>query len=497
MPQLRGAEEPFELAKGLTFEELKELDEIVHKDTEGFRMSQPLMRIPVDGNPEGKAITVDLKTMFVLAAISGNNMFIKGGKGLGKTSITEGILRSMFGADHASFSMNTQFGVDMLFRPDFAGMQSHDGNPAKDLATVSNPTELLTSMAVREDEHGRAPPQINAWEDWHARDIVTGPGGRQVIPGVMIRDGKIVLDNDGKPLRITDMRDSEKRKLAEGAKPYQFIVALSNSGAGYSGVFDIDPADADRYPVVIDADTLYTTEEEEDLLFNGGEYTPKPANPSTAKRAVELIISMNEKIGKLPLSEASTLWLRTLKHGDNCIRSPTGTKAGLEGFDPTSDRFCKGCNAAGQQGTCGHVSAPSPRAIFDLRRFAKAVAAYRIAVEPNSPHYVMDSDITAAGVYLLAGKRMEVSREWGLELGNGSMTYATEKALRMIHQHMGTSLSRLKPIIEAQIKGPLTPPQTTALLREYETNPSIIPGGMVPEVSNALKIRDRSKNTST
>jgi hypothetical protein len=503
MPQLRGSEAE-------TFEEIKEVDEIVHKDTEDFFLGQPVITVSVNGDEDGERIAIDLKTLYVLAAVSGINLFIQGGKGKGKSKLTEGMLNSMFGEDHSSYTMNTQFSIDMLFNTDVGQMQSredpitHKMLPAVDVATASNPTSLLTAMAVREDEHGRAPPQINAWEDWHSRDIVTGPGGRQAFPGIWVKDGRIVRDKSGNPIRVTDFRDKETLKLTEGARPYQFVAALSNSGEGYIGVFELDEADADRYGVVVSMDELGMTSEEKDMFAEKGDYYPKPVNPKTSARATELIISLNKKIESLPLSEAVTTWLKVLQQSDHCTKSPYGSKEGLEGFDPTSDKFCKSCNAAGTQGICGHVGAPSTRAIGDMRRFSKALAAYRIAMAPDSPHYVMDSDVTAAGKLLFAGSRMKKDRQFALDMGNGSLTNATEQVLKARHQLMRTTLARIAPQIEEAIKAKnegrelvLSEAQNRELIRAYEGAPSLIPSlPIVKAVGSAVRDRDRGASKS-
>ncbi len=413
--------------------ELQTIEEEVRRQTAGFHHSTPLITAQYKNDAGAyQELSLDLRDMLIVFAISGSNVLISGSTGGGKTSIARGVQRAIFSDNFGFIQMDAKFDESKYRDIDFDVIAGKDNGNAQNggntLSNAATPSKALTAPALVIDELNRAPPVIqNLIQGWLTNGIVIIEGAREVRPGVTIPGD-----------------------AAKGVPDihYQWKVATINEGSSYVATNEIDKASRNRFSAEIPLDIFPASDTDRRAMLNQGKF--REDQMPTNGNLVEQLFAMHREALAYPIANTATEFgLYVLKH-DLCYRSPTGTKLG---FDEFTVELCKGCNARGDnKEICGCVFAPSERAVTDLLEISQAFAMYRAYKLPGTPPQVTLQDVSALMPFVLF-KKMDINDGWIETYGDKSTWNSTALVLTELRDRWRTSVNDMKDVIDAEVNG--------------------------------------------
>ncbi len=313
------------------------------------------------------------------------NVLFIGESGSGKTELTYKFMNALFGEKNSSKlvitpSLTLTQLVDMSFAPLTGG-----GN----LSDTQIPSSLITSPATLLDELNRTPPQLlSLLQPYMEGRAINLEGGTIITPGIQLNTGNY----------------------------YKWINATVNPLQNdYSGIFEIDKAVLDRFPVTIpwdlfpatmeDTINLTTNRKSENMKMNNDlDIIPeKTLNPDLE------YLYINVKNIPVQSLASSIIWY--LINKDNCYRASMGTKKEIMNFDP--GKTCNGCKANGVHNQiCGHIGSISNRTAGYMTDLAKSVAAIRSYKSGENNIEVKTEDVVAIAPFILYGGKIRIEMGW-------------------------------------------------------------------------------------
>ena len=397
----------------MNFNEFEVLRTAINEGTRGFYHSSTIIKY----SDNSINIPIDIRDFFLLAMVSGNNLLLKGGTGTGKTSFSNGALNSIFGDKSAFLQIDTSLDITKFLDIDFNKIKS-----GETLKSSVKETVYITAPAVLIDEYNRAPAQLNnILQGWLTNGTVISSGGATFNVGVPISDGK----------------------------RYQFKVATINDGRRYSGTFNIDAANRDRFPLELDLDMYKPTEDDRRKLLMRGGFGAITESKQTD--LFEELKRLYKKANEIPINDSAIRFGIYLGRLDNCYKSHNGSKTSIDNFSP---ELCEGCKAIKEDlNICGNVHSPSDRTTLNLFNFAKAFAAYRGYITHKEDVQVELKDLVAIAPFVLSADLIGLDSNWIEKYGNKSSKYASELALKLL---IGRYLKSNATIDSFDLKGPAT-----------------------------------------
>ena len=385
------------------------LEERIRQYTPHFYHSAPLMRIPISSeNNNQDIVEMDIRDIFLAAAIAKTNVLVVGESGNGKTEMALSLAKALFGEDGTS---------NLVITPDLAmsKLVDMDFSPLLRGGSLSDTQKcgrLITTPATVFDELNRAPPQaisiLQSYLDGNRR--INLEGGASIVPG--------------KPI---------------GDKYYKWIVGTANPQRdGYVGTFETDKAISDRFPITIPWDMFPQTSNDEFNMMLNNRFSDSRNAPKDGlfEEVKDLYMTINSDGIEVSALATSVVWY--FAHKDHCYRAlGSGKKTEIHGFTP--GRTCKGCKAsAANSEICGNVGGISNRALLHMIPFSKAIAAIK-AYKADSPVIkVGPEDVKAVAPFILYGGKMRIEEGWienyasGPEQNAPSLWRAIEKAVEIM-----------------------------------------------------------------
>ena len=370
------------------FSEFNLIKESVNKSTQGFFYSTPILTY--SGNDSKTKFEIGLREFTILAALSGKNLLLRGGTGIGKTSFSKGFLNGVFGQNYAILQVDVSLDESKYINVNFNEMKK-----GKKLSDSMIETKLITAPAVIFDEYNRAIGlQTSLIQGWLANDEIIAQGNKRFIPGKVLKDGS----------------------------NYQFKIATINEGIEYVNTQDIDLASRDRFAIELNMDNFPMSDNDKrDLLSRIGpaEHEKRHfidnANKALlrSEKISKAFFDLYFKIRDIEISGEVQEFMVYLQRLDNCYKSPLGTKKSFMDFN---ESICAGCNATNlNNGLCSHIHTVSPRTIANIVALAKALAGYRMYIASNpdsSKTKVMLEDIQAVLPFTVSVNKLGLSKKW-------------------------------------------------------------------------------------
>jgi hypothetical protein len=337
----------------------------------------------------GGAVSLDIKDILLVGALSGVDSLLTGRTGAGKTHLAKMVMTALFGRNGyfgktVTPGMSTSDFLDI----DFGAIQ-RDG---KSLREAMRAVEMTKRPGVILNEPNRAPELVQAIlipffdHEFEAE-------GSQIELGVQVPD--------------TGLR-------------YQYRILTINEGAEYSGVVGLDRAVRDRMVIEVPMDHL--TMSSGDVLRMFEKRTSAKMSDQAGEGMLEELLAIHKLVLTLPLSQDARGLLVYLNGLGNCIRSLNGSKNGIA-FTPAicgQGGSTGGCHHfAPMGGVCGAVFKPSARALLNLQSVARGIAAVRLAHAArmqtegsfSETMEVTDMDVLAAAPLVLFSK-LEIDPAW-------------------------------------------------------------------------------------
>ncbi|MCL4380742.1 hypothetical protein M1141_00520 [Candidatus Marsarchaeota archaeon] len=370
------------------FGEFSIIKESVNRSTQGFFYSTPF--ITYSDNDNKTKFEVGLREFAIMSALSGKNLLLRGGTGIGKTSFSKSFLNGVFGQNYAVLQVDVSLDESKYINVNFNEMKK-----GKKLSDSMIETKLITAPAVIFDEYNRAVGlQTSLIQGWLANDEIIVQGNKRFIPGKTLKDGS----------------------------NYQFKIATINEGIEYVNTQEIDLASRDRFAIELNMDNFPMTDNDKrDLLsrIDFAEHEKKHFEDNQNKRLLrsEIIskafFDLYFKIRDIEISGEVQEFMVYLQRLDNCYKSPLGTKKSFMDFN---ESVCAGCNATNlNNGLCSNIHTVSPRTIANTVALAKALAGYRIYNTLNHDNHkakVLLEDVQAVLPFTVSVNKLGLSKKW-------------------------------------------------------------------------------------
>jgi MoxR-like ATPase len=320
-------------------------------------------------------VQLDVKDLLIVGAIAHADVLLVGRTGGGKTRLATLIMKALFGPDgfYSKTTLPSMSPSDFL-DIDFGVMKSGG------LLSAARSAKALSLPGLIVNEANRAPGLVQA----------------MLIP---LLDREFEVEGTPVPVGVQ----------MEGGERYHYRILTVNEGTEYH-IEAFDAALRDRAVLQIPLDVFPQSEADVSALL--GQVSSPASMPETPgpERAASWAKTAAKVVKVFQL-------VRTFLAGlSNCVRSITGYKDGILLVPAT---FCAGCHhqagaaSFGGQGLCGHIRAPSPRALFNLLRVSQAVALVRSAKEEANATQGAESspaievtldDVTSVAPFVLRGK---------------------------------------------------------------------------------------------
>ena len=352
----------------------------IRRETSQFYHSSSLFEIP---SKDG-VIKFDARDFLLACAMTKANVLFIGESGSGKTELTEIFMNAVFGKKNTSKlvispSLTVTQLVDMSFAPLTSG-----GN----LSDTQKLTPLITSPATLLDELNRTPPQLlSALQPYMEGRSINLEGGRTATPGILLSDGSY----------------------------YKWITATANPN-NYSGVFELDEAVLNRFPVTIPWDLFPATMEDIINMTSNSKFENKKMGNNSDTAIPENTLDPDLEylyinVKNIPMQSLASSVIWYLINKDNCYRASTGIKKEIMNFDP--GKTCNGCKANGMHSQmCGNIGNISNRIAGNMTDLAKATAAIRSYKLGEDNIEVKPEDIIAIAPFLLYGGKIRIETGW-------------------------------------------------------------------------------------
>lgn len=377
----------------------------------------------------GKRITLDIKELLLVAAISGSDCLLSGKTGAGKTSLARGIMTALFGKEAK--------------RNDNDGDQTDGCSPDADPGYV----EKTITPAMRPEE----------FLDLNYADIEKRGSLRQAITGTPILGvpGVILNEANRAPALIQNFlipfldrrMDIEGVSFSIGVQTrnterYQFRIVTINEGGQYQ-VEDMDKALRDRMAIEIPMDAFLQSEQDCRIMLQSmmRKEESRAATEQNREMAIGMVCDFPEQLNHIPIDPSVFDLLVYFSGMSYCLQ--VAKKGQWPPVNEISERpdICRECHMASNTETnkgnlCGAVRSLSQRAMRQLLHMARGLAlaaTNQIASGDDgiSPKVIID-DIWALAPFVMFQK-LQLSDFW-LKQHLLSQWLATYESLKLIRK---------------------------------------------------------------
>ncbi len=323
-------------------EEIKQislLEDRLRKLTTDFSQSREFVRLSDGYN--GDYVSLDIKDFLIIGAITNSGILFTGKSGGGKTHLAKMAMNAVYGSgNYANRTITPGMNEEAFLDIDFGKIK--DGSTLKE---AMSETPILTKPGVILNEVNRAPALIQ----------------NILIPYLEFEFNIKGLDF---PVGLA---------LPTGKGRYQFRILTINEGTEYKGIATMDKAVRDRMVIEVPIDQFKSLKQDiRDMVKH--RKSSAIAVEETKESLTDMVMRLHQRLVEIPLGGLSAEFLVYISGMSNCIKSPTGSKEGIE----FKLDLCKGCHhAAFCNNICGNVYAPTNRSLINLETVAKGIAAVR------------------------------------------------------------------------------------------------------------------------
>lgn len=416
---------------------------------------------------QGQTVSLNVKEMLLLGAVSMLDCLVSGKTGAGKTHLANLAMAALFGKE--STRKNKQEGdtdrksgyvnktITPSMRPeqflDFDASCLHDGGrcgndepqATKSIQDSLKATPILTVPGVVLNEANRAPSMVQNY-------LIPFLDRSMDIEGVHLKVGHELSQDSG--------------------ATYQYRIITINEGEEYA-VEAMDKALRDRVGLEIPMDCFYQSPQDAlDMFQRWREETPLKAaqdSPGCLDQLIELVTSMHS-IPVDPEVDRILLYLSGISY---CSRlAERQWPPILEALDGHSLDFCDTCHYAARHldtnrgNLCGASRAPTQRALKALLLASRVLALTAASRTPDgmaTPCSVVPEDVWAMAPFVLQHK-LQLAEAWKRDLFNDSggrqsaysTWIATRQALELIRK-------RYQRLVDGKILDLLDQPDPEAI----------------------------------
>ena len=375
-------------------------------------------------------VSLDLKDVLILGAITGTDCLLTGKTGSGKTRLANMVMSGLFGKDEY-----TNKTITPAMQPD--DFLDIDFNVMKEGGTLQKaikPLSIIEKPGVVLNEANRAP---------------------SIIQNYLIPFLDKEMDIQGKEFYVG-------KELKSGER-YQYRVITINEGEEYF-VEAMDKALRDRTVIEIPMDMFYQTTKDCLEMLN----IQKEINESPTVKTKDVsndIFELVTHINKLEVEEKVLFFLTYLSGMSYCVKIDSSSK--MKESINFSPRICdSGCHfsastPANIHNLCGNVAAPSQRALINLLKVSKGIAYMRAAKTGTNDCKVTIDDVVSAAPFVLYYK-IEMYPDWIEKHYQGNRWEAINDVIRQAKARFETILQEL-PIDPSNPQGTFKP----ELLTDY------------------------------
>lgn len=316
--------------------------------------------------------SLDLKDVLILGAITGTDCLLTGKTGSGKTRLANMVMSGLFGKnEYTNKTITPAMLPDDFLDIDFSVMK--DGGM---LQGAIKPLSIITKAGVVLNEANRAPAIVQNY----------------LIP---------FLD---KEMDIQGKGFYAGKELNKSGERYQYRVITINEGEEYS-VEKMDKALRDRTVIEIPMDMFYQTTKDCLNMLDVQKEIEEAVSTETGKGVSDDIFGLFSHINKLEAEEKVLFFLVYLSGMGYCVKVNSSSK--MKESINFSPRICESeCHFSAQTDTnrhniCGHVYAPSQRALINLLKVSKGIAYMRAAKTGANDCKVTIDDVVSAAPFVL------------------------------------------------------------------------------------------------
>lgn len=421
------------------------LHRAVLEGTTDYNNSRPVLLY----ERRGRTVSLGLKEMLLLGAVSMLDCLISGKTGAGKTHLANLVMSSLFGGERT--------GAEGRMAADGAPEKSspHEASPGyvnKTITPSMRPEQFLdfdASCLQPGDENSKT------WKtSLYSTPILN-------VPGVVLNEANrapAMIQNYLIPFLDRSM-DIEGLHLKIGhpsgqtaASKYQYRIITINEGEEYA-VEAMDRALRDRVGLEIPIDCFYQSPDDARNMFGRWRSPGQQAGGGTTSGCLEQALELRSAMHSIqtdPEVDSILLYLSGISYCKRLVRHHWPPI--LEVFDVWSGDFCEECHYAqpipdtNTGNLCGATRAPTQRALRALLLASRALAlaahsSQRANASPaGTPCTVLPEDVWAIAPFVLQHK-LQLTEAWqrslfqGMRRQSGYSTWlATCQALKRIRQ---------------------------------------------------------------
>ncbi|PIN69361.1 hypothetical protein COV93_05800, partial [Candidatus Woesearchaeota archaeon CG11_big_fil_rev_8_21_14_0_20_43_8] len=267
-----------------------------------------------------------------------------------------------------------------------------------------------------------------------------------------------------------------------GNKRYQLRIVTINEGDRYRGTDQIDGAVRDRLIIEIPMDFFPLTKIDE-MRKNTSEGKSLDEIVNNRTFITELT-DITSKVKKVPLTEEAERFMEYLTGLDNCVRSNTGSKKGVD-LRYIMEHACTGCHSIQRDNhICNSIYAPSPRAMSKVKKVAQAISVLRSydlfrSKEENKrltrqeedlirQPVVTTQDIITAAPFVFYSK-MNINPMWIQKHYQGNKWAAVNSTIKIAYNRFVRFLDEAGDVADRYFDNPTVNDLDKTTLREYAT----------------------------
>lgn len=377
-------------------------------------------------------VSLDLKDVLILGAITGTDCLLTGKTGSGKTRLANMVMSGLFGKDeYTNKTITPAMQPDDFLDTDFKKMKE-----GKKLQECIEPLSIINKPGVVLNEVNRAP---------------------RIIQNYLIPYLDREMDIQGKEFLCG-------KELMSGGR-YQYRVITINEGEKEEyEVEKMDKALRDRTVIEIPMDMFYQTAKDCLNMLD----VQKEINEASAPQSSgvsEDIFELFSCINKLDVDEKVIMFLIYLSGMSYCVKIDSSSK--MKESINFSPRICNsGCHFSAStpvnlHNLCGHVHAPSQRALINLLKVSKGIAYMRAAKTGTNDCKVTIDDVASAAPFVLYFK-IAMFSDWIEKYYQGNQWEAIKDVINQAKVRFETILQEL-PIDPSNPQGTFKP----ELLTDY------------------------------
>lgn len=394
-------------------DKLKFVQDSIGEQTSGYYNSTPII--------ETNRAAVEIRDFLLISALTGKNLMMSSSSGTGKTTLSRAFGKGIFDDDVGFVQIDPSLDENKFRDIMFGNIKRGDN-----LSGAVSARHAITAPIVVLDEFNRAPAiLVSKVQNYLTNGILTFEGGKQMVPGVQL----------------------------PGGGQYQWKVATINEGSDYAGTNAMDRASVDRFGAVLILDMFPPSDNDKRLIIQNGAFrvSGTPIDPDRVKELKENFFALYTEARRIEVDPIATEFLLALSNKDQCYKSPEGTKASLDSMNYSE--LCRGCGAAAvYKNVCGAISAPSIRAIEDLKDLSKTYVLVTRGDGDRAKMRVGIDDVLAVSNFALL-KKMKIDESWVSANASNSSPYAVSIAMKELYTRFVDSMKKLHTIMRKESDG--------------------------------------------